>query len=139
MKITNHHELRNRITIDCSEPKITDQSYKSMCDVNNIMANYAKTGMLSHTTTIQPSYIDNTLIPSLEHAHDIVNAATRAFYELPPTIRKLMDNNPQNLENFVQDPENYQMLEKHGILIQRQPKDLQKPSEEGSKEEPKNG
>lgn len=119
MKITNHHELRRSTTIDCSEPKITDQSYKSMCDINNIMANFAKTGMLSHTTTIQPTFVDNTLIPSLEHAHDIVKAATTAFYELPPTVRKLMDNNPQNLENFVQDPENSEILQKHGILIAR--------------------
>jgi len=139
MKITNHHELRRRSTIDCSEPKITDQSYKSLCDINNIMSNYAKTGMLSHVTTIQPSYLDNTLVPTLEHAHDIVKAANRAFYDLPPTVRKLMDNNPQNLENFINDPENSQILQKHGILISRETKDLQKPTEEASKEEPKNG
>jgi hypothetical protein len=93
-----------------------------MCDINNIMANYAKTGMFSHTTTIEPTFVDNTLVPSLERAHELVNAARTAFYELPPTIRKLMDNDPKNLEKFIQDPDNRAILEKHGILVKKEVK-----------------
>lgn len=120
MKITNHHELRRDISIDCSEPKLTDQSFKNACDINVIMANYAKTGMLSHVTTLQPKYVDNTTIPSLEAAYDIVNAAEDAFYNLPPDIRKLMDNDPSQLENFIQNPDNTDILLKNGIIIQKQ-------------------
>ena len=121
MKITNHHqELRRDVSIDCSEPKLTDQSYKNQCDINIIMANYAKTGMLSHTTTIEPKFIDNTSIPTLEEAFDIVNRAEEAFYSLPPDIRRLMDNDPSQLELFIQDPNNKDILLKNGVIVQKQ-------------------
>lgn len=119
MKITNHHELRRDVSIDCSSPILTDQSYKNECDINVIMANYAKTGLMSHVTTLQPHYTDNTIIPSLEAAYDIVNAAENAFFELPPDIRKLMDNDPSQLENFIANPDNVQILLKNGILVEK--------------------
>lgn len=121
MKITNHHELRRDVSIDCSEPQITDQSYKNACDINVIMANYAKTGMLSHTTSIQPKFIDNTEIPNLETAFDIVNRAEEAFFNLPPDIRRLMDNDPSQLENFIQNPNNTDILLKNGVIIEKTP------------------
>lgn len=117
MKITNHHELRRDVSIDCSSPVLTDQSFKNACDVNVIMANYAKTGMLSHTTTIEPKFIDNTSIPTLEHAFDIVNRAEDAFYSLPPDIRRLMDNDPSQLESFIANDNNRDILIKNGVLI----------------------
>ena len=101
--ITNHHELRRRTTIDCSSPVLTDQSYKNACDINVIMEQYAKTGLLPHQTSLEPQYLDNTLVPSLEIAFDIVSAASDAFFSLPPDIRKLMDNDPSQLENFISD------------------------------------
>ena len=66
MKVTNHNqEFRRDVSIDCSEPKLTDQSYKNMCDINVIMANYAKTGVFGHVNTSDPRYVDNTTIPNL--------------------------------------------------------------------------
>lgn len=124
MKITNHHELRKRSTIDCSSPKITDQSYKKLCDINVIMANYAKTGVFGHVNQNAPRFIDNTGLPSLEKAFEIVYAAEEAFYELPAEIRKLMDNDPSKLESFIQTKENADLLLKHGVLLKREePKD----------------
>nr|QJB19904.1 MAG: internal scaffolding protein [Microvirus sp.] len=121
MHITNHHELRKSVTIDCSEPKITDQSAKRQCDINVIMANYAKTGLLPISNNREPRYIDNSTIPSLEAAFNIVNAASEAFNSLPANIRKLMDNDPSNLEFFVQNPDNRTLLEQHGMLISKIP------------------
>ena len=121
MKITNHHtELRRDISIDCSEPKITDQSYKNMCDINVIMANYAKTGVFGHVNSLEPRFIDNTTIPNLEDAYAIVTRAENMFYELPADIRKLMDNDPSNLEAFVQNPENADILLKNGIIVKKE-------------------
>lgn len=119
MKITNHHELRRRVSIDCSSPVLTDQSAKNQCDINVIMDNYSKTGMFSHLSQKEPHYIDNTQIPNLESAFEITKAATNAFYELPATIRKLMDNDPSKLETFISDPENADLLFKHGVLVKK--------------------
>nr|QJB19087.1 MAG: internal scaffolding protein [Microvirus sp.] len=118
-KITNHHELRRSYPIDCSKPKRTDQSFKNSCDINIIMAQYAKTGLLPQQNSSTPRYIDNTTIPNLEQAFNVVNTAHNLFYDLPPTIRKLMDNDPSQLENFINNPQNKQLLINEGLLIEK--------------------
>lgn len=125
---TNHHkELRRRSTIDCSSPLSTDQSFLKSCNINNIMAQYAKTGTLPQTSNT-PRYIDCTTIPELNDAFNIVNSAMDTFFDLPAPIRKLMDNDPSKLENFISDEKNHQILMQHGMLVTPQPK--QKTQEE---------
>lgn len=138
MKITNHHELRRDVSIDCSSPILTDQSYKNACDINIIMANYAKTGLLPDSGMKQPFYIDNTEIPNLMEAFDISNRAIDMFYELPADVRKLMDNNPANLENFVLNPENTDILRKHGILLNKNSQVTEQAKTGGDSHVPKN-
>lgn len=117
--LTNHHHLRDDVSLDCSLPILTDQSFANSADINNIMALYAKTGMLPNTNTKEPRYIDNTLIPNLEDAFNIVKLASNLFYELPAHIRKQMDNDPSQLESFIRDPENEQQLLKAGIITKK--------------------
>lgn len=125
MKITNHHqELRKRTTIDCSSPIMTDQSDKNTCDVNYIMKNYAKTGMLSHVTNKIAKYQDNTQVPQLETAFKIVSEAVDAFSALPADIRKLMDNDPSQLETFLQKEEYSEILIKHGLKKRKEVVDI---------------
>lgn len=140
--ITDHSELRIAVLLDCSLDAAkddllcavngADQSFKNSCDVNIIMAQYAKTGMLPQNTSIPARFIDNTTIPSLEHAFDIVNAAYEAFFELPPTIRKLMDNDPSKLENFIADDNNRDLLIKNGILVDKTPREVTIKSDGGA-------
>lgn len=113
---------RKRIQLNASEPKITDQSGKKQCDINNIMAQYAKTGMFTHLSKSVSQYIDNTLVIPLEDAHQIMSDAKDLFNQLPAQIRKLMDNNPQNLNTFISDPNNQDILIKHGLLTLRKAK-----------------
>lgn len=114
-------KLQRKCDIDCSEPILTDQSYKQACDINNIMAQYAKTGYLPQNITVPARYVDNTLIPSFEQSYEIVLKAQEAFYQLPADIRKLMDNDPSQLENFISDPANTDILVSRGVLVQREP------------------
>lgn len=107
-----------RIQYDCSEPLITDQSSAKEADVNNIMALYQKNGTLPQTS-IPGEYRDNTGIPSLEEAFRIAKNAQDAFYRLPPTVRKLVDNDPSQLENLIADPKFADILIKEGVLIAR--------------------
>lgn len=107
------------VGIDCSEEQITDQSYKQASDINNIMKQYEKTGMLPYQTTIPGTYTDNSLIPDLETAFEIANRALDAFDSLPPEVRRLMDNDPTQLESFIQNDENIAILKKHGIIVDR--------------------
>lgn len=117
--VSNPHE-RKSIKIDCSEPSLTDQSYKKSTDINNIMSQYAKTGMLPNFRNKTPIYIDQTDIPDTITSFNVVNRARELFQQLPPIVRKAMDNNPALMENYIADPENTDFLVKHGVLTKKQ-------------------
>lgn len=107
------------------EPSLTDQSDLQSSDINYIMKQYEKTGMLPINEKIQGIYQDNTDLPSLETAFNMVKSAQDAFESLPADVRKLMDNDPSQLENFIADPNNRDYLVKKGLLVENylEPKD----------------
>lgn len=105
-----------RVSIDCSKPKMTDQSDAKAADINHIMKVYQKTGVLPHVKAKVARFVDNTNIPSLEEAHNIILEAKDAFMELPSNIRKMMDNDATKLVDFVNNPENHAILQEYGIL-----------------------
>lgn len=118
MKITNHHNLRRRTSLDISSPLLTEQEHKNSCDINFIVAQFKKTGIMPPNTRI-PQYMDTTNIPSLEDAFRTVSEAREAFHDLPANIRRLMDNDPAKMEQFLSDSENTDILLKYGIIEQR--------------------
>lgn len=117
--VSNPHN-RKPVHLNCSEPLLTDQSYKKATDINNIMAQYAKTGMLPNFQNKQPVYIDETTIPDALTSFNVVNRARELFQELPAIVRKAMDNDPAQMEKYIQDPENHHFLLKHGVLTKKQ-------------------
>lgn len=122
-----------RLKIDCSSPVVTDQSAKKMCDINNIMEQYRKTGLFPHVSKQVATYKDNTVIVPLEQAYEMLNEAKTLFYQLPAQVRKLMDNDPTKLNEFLSDPDNYEVLVKHKLI---EPKAVKNNGEESSAFEP---
>ncbi len=126
------------------DPKqITDQSAKNSCDINNIVKQFMKTGVLPTSNKI-PRFGDFSETPTLEAAFDVAHAAQEAFYQLPSAIRKMIDNDPSQLEKFISDPENNQLCVKYGLLANKKiekapPKTTETPTpkEEEAKPEPK--
>ena len=87
------------------------------------MQTFLRTGQLPVKQTQQPIFGDFTSIPSLETIYNTIKTAKDAFLTLPPDIRALCDNNPQNLANFALNPENHAILIKHGLIKKRQDAD----------------
>ncbi len=118
-KPNNYPQPRYEVVLDCSNEKIlTDQSYKNSCDINMIMAQYEKTGLLPESATnALARYVDNTTAIPLEQAYELIQDATALFMELPASIRRQMNDNPQNLETFLADPDNFDQLIKHGLIL----------------------
>lgn len=137
---TNHAERRIRVSLDCSSPVLTDQSSKKSSDINHIMLQYSKTGLLPVDQHKVASYMDNTEIPDLMEAQEQIRAARSLFMELPAKIRKMMDNDPVNLVGFLNDPENHDILKKHNILKEKE-KELKQvePSPSGKVDPPSAG
>lgn len=130
MKCTNNHHLRRSIKLNCNEPSLTDQSMKEVSNINTIMKNYEKTGMLPQMSKKVARYIDNTGVPSLTEASEALAQARELFMELPSQVRKEMDNDPTKLVEFIQNPRNQEFLVEHGVILK------QAKSDEGGSKEP---
>lgn len=117
--ITNPHE-RVRSIINCSEPKLVDESQAKSTDINNIMDQYRRTGMLPMYSKRQPMYIDETLLPDAITSFNKLNEARELFLQLPSIVRKAMDNDPSKMEEFISNQENQDFLLKHKVLIKKE-------------------
>lgn len=107
-------------SVDLGKEKLTDQSMKNACDINCIIERYRKTGMLPHMAKKVEQYLDVSLVPSFELAHDLVVKAREEYEQLPAIIRNAMGNDPRNLASFVSDPSNKEMLIKYGLFIKKE-------------------
>ncbi len=82
------------------------QSMRDECDINVIMAQYHKTGMLAHVNQYEGNYTD---LPMAIDYHSMLNQAQDAldaFESLPSDIRTMFHNEPEEFLAFVQDPSN---------------------------------
>lgn len=118
---TIHHKVRrgydpaipSRITCGASR---TLQSHKDECDINNIMRQWTKTGVITHGSSKQPVYGDVFDIPDYQSHLNQILAADEAFQALPAEVRKVFDNDPAKFVEGIDKPEHQEILTKLGIL-----------------------
>ncbi|AXL15302.1 internal scaffolding protein [Microviridae sp.] len=104
MKFRPHKQRKYGIKFDPST-SMTKQSFRDECDINKIMAKFQRTGAIDHFAKHAPQYGDATAI-ELQDALNVVANANTMFEELPATIRKKFENDPQQFLDFVQDEGN---------------------------------
>lgn len=112
----------------------TKQSFQAECDINNIMAKYAKTGVLEHTRNVQGAYGDFSDVPDFQEARNRLIAAEQAFMALPAAVRKRFDNDPEQLVAFIADDKNYDEALKLGLV--QKPKGAEAPAIEPKAKSP---
>lgn len=101
--------------LDCSrEPSLTRAEFAAECDINNIMAQYEKTGVISHIRA-EGRYLDLTDVPDLQRALTILADADAAFMSLPATVRREFDNDPAKFVTFAQDEANVERMREWGL------------------------
>lgn len=92
----------------------TEQSHERDCNINNIVAQFHKSGDLSLLQRAQGMFMDLTQLPIAEglHAHsyqnslDFVIQVGQAFDALPATVRASYDNDPAKFMDAAnKDPE----------------------------------
>lgn len=101
-----------------SKKQITDQSFKKACDINNIVKQFTKSGKLPVNTKVA-NYGDYSETPTLEMAFEIAQMASDQFMTLPAEVRRLMDNDASQLENFISDEGNKEICLKYGLLEEK--------------------
>jgi phage internal scaffolding protein len=93
----------------------TEQAHKEAVDVNNILRKYDKTGVISHISNIEAKYGDMTGFDFREMQAKIADANSR-FEQLPSEIRNRFKNDPAELLEFMENPDNRPEAEKLGLI-----------------------
>lgn len=105
---------RHQISFKDSVSK-TRQEFTRESNINNIV----KQGIIQNTHPL--NYADLVNLPSFEDAFNTVRHAHDSFMQLPSVVRKMIDNDPSKLQDFISDPENTDLLLKTGVLKAKKP------------------
>lgn len=101
--------------IHCTKISGTQQHFKEECNINSIMAKFAKTGQLTPIQKI-PQYGDFSNIGSYDEALNQIEAAQNLFGSLPAYVRDRFNNNPGELIAFMNDESNRDEAIKLGFI-----------------------
>lgn len=113
-KMRSFGKRRRRIQIHTGQG-LTEQSHKDQCDMNYILEDYTKTGLIKHAKQYQGKY-DDVAVQDFQTALDIVKQSQEMFNQLPSLIRKRFNGNPADFLSFTQDPKNKKEMQDLGIL-----------------------
>ena len=93
---------------------ITEQAHAEHHDINYIIDQYTRTGVLAHNDEYSGQYGDFTR-QDFEEAQMAVAEANQFFDTLPQAIRQEFPGGTAEWLEFVSDPENAQQLEAYGL------------------------
>lgn len=102
-KFFNRYSKPKDVSIDFTEPSLTDESFKQECDLGFIVENYVSKGLPLPTSTF--NYADCTTVAQYEDAMQIVAEAKSNFEQLPSKDRDRFKTVEAYLE-FISNPEN---------------------------------
>nr|QJB18899.1 MAG: internal scaffolding protein [Microvirus sp.] len=97
------------------EVSLTKQSDAAACDINNIMAPYARMDMRDLLQSNPGQYLDLTDAKTYHESMNIVVEAQAAFEALPANIRKKFGNDPENFLEFCSNPDNADEMVELGL------------------------
>lgn len=96
-------------------PTPTQQHLKAECDINNILRQYDKTGLITHVNNATAQYGDFTEVNEYQESLNRVIAAQDAFAALPSDVRKRFANDPGEFFEFATDPSNFDAMVDMGL------------------------
>ncbi|WNK12446.1 MAG: internal scaffolding protein [Microvirus sp.] len=117
LPFTSAYSPKSRISITFPTLGRTKQSFKDECDINTIMAQYMRTGILDNLNKRPPRYIDASGI-EFQASMQLIADAKQAFSALPSQLRDRFHNDPARFLHFLDNPENREEAIKLG-LVQR--------------------
>lgn len=93
----------------------TQQHFREEVDINNIVARFQRTGMLSGASSTPLQYGDVSSMDFMAMQNLVVKMKGR-FMGLPSKTRNLFNNDPAQMLAFIEDPENADQARKLGLL-----------------------
>lgn len=114
--MTLRSDQRRRVTYSCGNELMTKQSHKAECDINNILSQFKRTGIITHITAQQPIYQDLPDTMDYQESLHVIMNADAAFSTLPSVVRRYFDNDPAKLLAAINDPDMKDKLIELGVL-----------------------
>lgn len=105
-----------RVTTPVGDRSLTIQSAAAECDINNILSQYRRTGIVTHVTQARPSYEDLPDAIDYQASMNTLMEAQSAFAGLPAKVRDHYGNDPLRLLQALADPREHSQLREFGIL-----------------------
>lgn len=106
----------SRVMLDCGTQEITKQSHKQECDINFILKQYQRTGILSHINNNSPLYTDLPDNYDYQESLHIIMRAQDSFASLPSKVRDYFENDPSKFLAAFSDASQADKLREFGLL-----------------------
>jgi phage internal scaffolding protein len=121
MKFQTAYGIKKRVRVSFLDedgnplPTPTQQHFKSETEINNILARYDKTGLITHVNAAVGQYGDFTEVNEYQESLNCVIAAQEAFMGLPSAVRKRFANDPGEFFEFATNPDNHEAMIEMGL------------------------
>lgn len=109
-------ESTSRPVIRCDQSKGAKQSHRKECDINSIVRQYEKTGLLTPVVERPGVFVDVSEVGDYRTALENVRVADDMFMDLPSGIRAEFANDPAEFLDFCTDPDNEDRMREMGLL-----------------------
>jgi phage internal scaffolding protein len=110
------YQSHGRYTLNCGTQLITKQSHKAECDINTILSQYKKTGILNHINNASANYQELPNQIDYQLSLNTIISAEHAFSELPSVVRDRYHNDPSTFLAALSDPSQRAQLEEWGVF-----------------------
>nr|QJB20813.1 MAG: internal scaffolding protein [Microvirus sp.] len=120
------------IGIQNEEDSLTDPSFASECNVNNIVKKFKNTGQITHLAKREGVYADVSTVTDLLTATIQVQKASEAFKTIPAELRRKLNEDPAQLIEFLNDPENDEEAIYYGLKERNYPQNDDKTTKKDS-------
>jgi len=101
---------------EVGEFSMTKQSHKDECDINLILRQYQRTGIINHVQAARPTYSDLPDAIDYQASLSILMEADQAFQNLPAKVRNHFANDPATFLAALTDPNQADQLREFGVL-----------------------
>lgn len=96
-------------------PSLTVQSDAESCDINRIVAQFDRTGLVTHLAKGMPEFIDVSELTDFRETVDAVSRMRDWFMQLPAALRAEFSNDPAEMLDRISDPSWDARLQELGI------------------------
>lgn len=110
------YRKHKRVTLDCGDVLVTKQAHKDECDINRILRQYQRTGIITHVQSARPSYTDLPSDVDFQASMHVLMQAEEAFSNLPARVRAHFDNDPGRFLAAFSDEKQADQLREFGLL-----------------------